>query len=336
MPSFQESTSVKKRPPITLFCIALLSLLCLSLSPASLANEIPKLGASQTPASKTQNKEASLSILNREIISFRTSVLGIEPEERVLRAQRRINQQLSAQGQHKVSVVDMPPGKLIQINGAGSFYIAPDDIDPFQQETLESITAQALSRINLVLKETQEGRSLEGMLRASGYAALATMAFITLLWLLFKIRRNVIAKTLSLARDKLDEHQLIQAKLIRREHIQTGLRKLLQWFSWLIIFLMTYEWLSFCLSQFPYTRPLGEQLNTYLLGVVTSISGAALKAIPDLFTACVIFFLAKLAVQAFNAFFERVENGSLQVSWLADDVVARRAVSSKSLSGYLP
>jgi small-conductance mechanosensitive channel len=322
MPTTQESTSVKKRLQIMLFCIAVLSLLCLGLPTASLANENPALGTSLTPAAKTQNKEANLSILNREIISFRTSILGIEPEERVLRAQRRINQQLSVQGQHKVSAIDMPPGKLIQINGAGSFYIAPDDIDPFQQETLESITAQALSRINLVLKETQEGRSLEGMLRASAYAALATIAFITLLWLLFKIRRDVIAKTLSFARDKLDEHQLIQAKLIRREHIQTGLRKLLQWFSWLIIFLMTYEWLSFCLSQFPFTRPLGEQLNSYLIGVATSITGSALKAIPDLFTACVIFFLAKLVVQAFNAFFERIENGSLQVGWLAADVVA--------------
>ena len=121
MPTTQESTSVKKRLQIILFCIAVLSLLCLSLPTASLANENPALEASLAPTAKTQNKEANLRILNREIISFRTSVLGIEPEERVLRAQRRINQQLSVQGQHKVTAIDMPPGKLIQINGAGSF-----------------------------------------------------------------------------------------------------------------------------------------------------------------------------------------------------------------------
>ncbi len=268
------------------------------------------------------NKEVSLKVLNRDIVNFRSTVLGIEPEERASRAQRRITQQLANPGEHKISVADMPPGKLIQIDGAGSFYISPDDVDPFQQEMLTSVANQAVARINLVLKETQEGRSLDRMLRASAYALLASCIFIGLLWILFKLRRAAVAKILSVARDKLDGHQLVQAQLIKRDHIQSGLRRLLQWLSWVVIFLLSYEWLSFTLSQFPFTRPLGEQLNTYLLGITGTIASAALRAIPDLFTACVIFFLAKLVVQGFNAFFDRVENGVLAISWLGADVVA--------------
>lgn len=275
-----------------------------------------------SPTTPSANKEVSLKLLNRDIIHFRSTVLGIEPEERARRAQRRITQQLANPGEHKISVADMPPGKLIQIDGAGSFYIAPDDVDPFQQETITSVANQAVTRINLVLKETQEGRSLDRMLRASAYALLASCIFIGLLWILFKLRRAAVAKILSVARDKLDGHQLVQAKLIKRDHIQSGLRRLLQWLSWVVIFLLSYEWLSFTLSQFPFTRPLGEQLNTYLLGITGTIASAALRAIPDLFTACVIFFLAKLVVQGFNAFFDRVENGVLTVSWLGADVVA--------------
>nr|WP_314862218.1 mechanosensitive ion channel domain-containing protein [uncultured Undibacterium sp.] len=268
------------------------------------------------------NKEVSLKVLNRDIVNFRSTVLGIEPEERASRAQRRITQQLANPGEHKISVADMPPGKLIQIDGAGSFYISPDDVDPFQQEMLTSVANQAVARINLVLKETQEGRSLDRMLRASAYALLASCIFIGLLWILFKLRRAAVTKILSVARDKLDGHQLVQAQLIKRDHIQSGLRRLLQWLSWVVIFLLSYEWLSFTLSQFPFTRPLGEQLNTYLLGITGTIASAVLRAIPDLFTACVIFFLAKLVVQGFNAFFDRVENGVLAISWLGADVVA--------------
>nr|WP_315484851.1 mechanosensitive ion channel domain-containing protein [uncultured Undibacterium sp.] len=275
-----------------------------------------------SPTTPSANKEVSLKVLNRDIINFRSTVLGIEPEERARRAQRRITQQLANPGEHKISVADMPPGKLIQIDGAGSFYIAPDDVDPFQQETLTSVANQAVARINLVLKETQEGRSLDRMLRASAYALLASCIFIGLLWILFKLRRAAVAKILSVARDKLDGHQLVRAQLIKRDHIQSGLRRLLQWLSWVVIFLLSYEWLSFTLSQFPFTRPLGEQLNTYLLGITGTIASAALRAIPDLFTACVIFFLAKLVVQGFNAFFDRVENGVLAISWLGADVVA--------------
>ncbi|MFZ6798943.1 mechanosensitive ion channel family protein [Undibacterium sp. Di24W] len=275
-----------------------------------------------SPTTPTASREVSLTVLNRDIIHFRSTVLGIEPEERARRAQRRISQQLANPGDHKITVADMPPGKLIQIDGAGSFYIAPDDVDPFQQETIASVANQAVARINLVLKETQEGRSLDRMLRASAYTLLASCIFIGLLWMLFKLRRAAVAKILSVARDKLDGHQLVQANLIKRDHIQSGLRRLLQWLSWVVIFLLSYEWLSFVLSQFPFTRPLGEQLNTYLLGVAGTIASAALKAIPDLFTACIIFFLAKLVVQGFNAFFERVENGVLTISWLGADVVA--------------
>ncbi len=282
---------------------------------------LAKTNAATTGAVHPATKEATLSVLNRDIINFRTSVLGIEPSERALRAQRRILQQLANSGEHKVSIADMPPGKLIQIDGAGTFYIAPEDIDPFQQETMASVAQQTLTRINLVIKESRESRSLEGMLRAGAYVITAFLVFIFLLWLTFRVRRAVVAKTLSFARDKLDGHELIQAKLINRDHIQSGLRRVLQWFSWLVIFLLTYEWLSFSLSQFPFTRPLGEQLNNYLLGLVTNIGSATVKAIPDLFTACVIFFLAKMVTQAFNAFFDRVEKGNLEVTWLDADVV---------------
>jgi len=286
-----------------------------------LAVVAPK-AASPTSANANANKEVPLTLLNREIIQFRTSVLGIEPEERVHRAQRRITQQLSVAGPHQVGIVDMPPGKLLQIDGAGSFYIAPEDIDPFQQETLDSVSHQALTRINLVLKETQEAQSIERMVHAFAFVVLATGVFLISLWLLFRVRRAVIAKTLSLARDKLDGHQLVQAKLIKRDQLQSLLRRLLQWFSWFLIFLLSYEWLGFSLSQFPFTRPLGEQLNSYLFGLVMSLSSAMIKAIPDLFTACLIFFLAKMVIQGCNAFFDRIENHSLEVSWLDADVVA--------------
>lgn len=319
---------MKQSIPTKIICLNIILIgfmLILSSAHSLAANEpvsaLAKTNAATTGAVHPATKEATLSVLNRDIINFRTSVLGIEPSERALRAQRRILQQLANSGEHKVSIADMPPGKLIQIDGAGSFYIAPEDIDPFQQETIASVAQQTLTRINLVIKESRESRSLEGMLRAGAYVITAFLVFTFLLWLTFRVRRAVVAKTLSFARDKLDGHELIQAKLINRDHIQSGLRRVLQWFSWLVIFLLTYEWLSFSLSQFPFTRPLGEQLNNYLLGLVTNIGSATVKAIPDLFTACVIFFLAKMVMQAFNAFFDRIEKGSLEVTWLDADVV---------------
>lgn len=305
----------------TLMVLSLLGFSQHSLASDTPSPVTPETAATNKVAATTTNKEVSLNVFNRDIINLHATVLGIEPEERVRRAQKRIQQQLATPGEHQVSIADMPPGKLIQIDGAGSFYIAPDDVDPFQQETLDSISKQAAARISLVLKETQESRSLDRMLRASAYAAGASVVFAVALWLLFRLRRAVLGKILLLAREKLDGHQLVQANLIQRTHIQGALRRLMQVLSWLIVFLLSYEWLSFVLSQFPFTRPLGEQLNSYLFELFATIGNATLKSIPGIVTACVIFVLARLVVQAFNAFYDRVENGSIKISWLSADVV---------------
>ncbi|MCY1188752.1 hypothetical protein D9M73_299000 [compost metagenome] len=43
------------------------------------------------------------------------------------------------------------------------------------------------------------------------------------------------------------------------------LRGILGLVYWLLVLLLSYEWLSFVLQRFPYTRPWGESLDQYLL-----------------------------------------------------------------------
>jgi small-conductance mechanosensitive channel len=272
-------------------------------------------------AANTKVKEATLAIFNRDIIQFRVSVLGIEPEDRVKRAQRRIAQQLAPTGVHKASSLAMPPGILIQIDGAGSFYISPDDIDKFQQETLELAAKEVVARLNAAIKETNESRNLESMLKAVAYVLIATIIYACLIWLVRTVRDAIEAQILRFTHAKLVNFQLVKSELIHPDRIQSLLHRLFQLLSWIIFFLLSYQWLSYLMSQFPFTRPWGEQLNTYLFGLAMTLGSAVLHAMPDLFTAIVIFFLARLFTQALSAFFDRVENGTISVSWLDADVV---------------
>jgi small-conductance mechanosensitive channel len=272
-------------------------------------------------AANTKVKEATLAIFNRDIIQFRVSVLGIEPEDRVKRAQRRIAQQLAPTGVHKASSLAMPPGILIQIDGAGSFYISPDDIDKFQQETLELAAKEVVARLNAAIKETNESRNLESMLKAVAYVLIATIIYACLIWLVRTVRDAIEAQILRFTHAKLINFQVVKSELIHPDRIQSLLHRLFQLLSWIIFFLLSYQWLSYLMSQFPFTRPWGEQLNTYLFSLAVTLGSAVLHAMPDLFTAIVIFFLARLFTQALSAFFDRVENGTISVSWLDADVV---------------
>jgi hypothetical protein len=55
--------------------------------------------------------------------------------------------------------------------------------------------------------------------------------------------------------------------------------------SWLAVGVVVYEWFSLVFSQFPYTRPWGEGLTRFLLGIVSRLGTGVLQAMPDLIVA---------------------------------------------------
>ncbi len=109
-------------------------------------------------------------------------------------------------------------------------------------------------------------------------------------------------RLVNFAHEKMAELNDVGALLFRRDRINWILRKMLQLLTWLVILLLGYQWLGIIMSQFPFTRPWGEHLNGYLFGLVLMLGSAILKAIPDLFVACVIFALAKLFAKGMNHF----------------------------------
>ena len=275
----------------------------------------------KTTAVNDKVEEVNLMVFNRDIVVFRSTVLGMSPGERVKRAEARIAQQLEGVGPHLAKAISVAPGMLIQIDGAGSFYISPEDVDPYEQETLTSVAEHAVSSLNLSLQEIGESHSLRAILHAIGYAVLATLVYGGLIWLLIRLRRIAIRKLLNFAHEKIAGLNDVGALFIRRERIHWGMRKGFQLLTWLIILLLSYQWLGVIMSQFPFTRPWGEHLNGYLFGLVAMLGSAILKAIPDLFVACLIFILAKLVGKAMGHFFDLVQNHSIEIAWLDADLV---------------
>ncbi|MFZ6690454.1 mechanosensitive ion channel family protein [Undibacterium sp. SXout20W] len=275
----------------------------------------------KAPPGNEKAEEATLVLFNRNIVVLRSTVLGMAPSERVKRAQARIDQQLEGVGGHQATAISAAPGMLIQIDGAGSFYIAPEDIDPFEQETLAGVAEQAVSALNHSLQEIQESHNVRAILRAVAYAGLATLVYGGLIWLLLKLRRIAIRKLLSFAHEKMAGLNHVGILLIRRERIHWLMRKGFQLLTWFIVLLLSYQWLGVMMSQFPFTRPWSEHLNGYLFGLIVMLGSSILKAIPDLFVACVIFMLAKLVAKGMHHFFDLVQNRSIEIAWLDADLV---------------
>ncbi len=289
----------------------------------------PAIGAASAPSlgavlAKEGSAEAQppghIVVLNRHIATLRGSLFGLSAQSRASESEARIRAALRSGGELKVQTLDVPEGVLVSIDGALMFAIAPSDTTERTLAAARVDARRAASALQLAIEESRESRDLRSLLTGAAVALAAAAVTLGLMWLLRVVRRRLQAwltgKTLAHA-DKL---RLGGVEVVRRE----GLLRFEQWLLdtayWVLVLLLVYEWLSIALGQFPFTRPWGEQLNDFLLGMLSRFALAIVHAIPDLLVAAMIFWLAWLLTRLLRGFFRKVAAGRVHLSWLDADV----------------
>jgi small-conductance mechanosensitive channel len=274
-------------------------------------------GAAEPPA----RAEATLSIFNRDIVTFRSDFLGIGPASRVARARSVIEDALKRGGEHPVTIKENPEGQLVIMGDTLAFVITTGDVDPLASETPAQAAAGAARKLEQVIAETSEARNLQALLTGAAWATGATALFLGLLWGIARIRAWVAGKLLAVAERKVQSLRLGGAQVLESNYLIPGLRRLLILFSWLVVALLAYEWLSFVLSRFPYTRPWGERLNEYFLNIAEQLLGSIVGAIPGLGVAIAIFLIARFTVTFLGRFLERLSHAASPPEWLGADTM---------------
>jgi len=119
-------------------------------------------------------------------------------------------------------------------------------------------------------------------------------------------------------------------RLLHAQRLLGISRWLVRTLSSVVLALALYRFVSFVLNQFPYSRPWGEHLDEFLIGVAWQLGGGILRALPNAVVAVAIFLLARVLVRGLRPFFDSVERGSLDFGWLDADTVkpTRRLVTA--------
>ncbi len=269
--------------------------------------------------STERRPEGTLVIFNRPIVTFRSSFLGVAPGERAAAAHDRVVGLLERGGAGKVTVESVEPGDAVKIDGSLAFLLTRADADPLRGETFETFVADAVRALDQVIAETHEARSGRLMLEAALWAAGATAIYGFLLWVLRRIGGAVTRRMLRLADATAGQLRIGGTEILQRERTLRVVRRLLQVGYWVIVLLLTYEWIGFVLGRFPYTRPWGEQLNAFLVNAIVDILTSVATAMPDLMVATVIFFAARAVNGMLSSFFDRVQSGRAAVAWIDAD-----------------
>ena len=257
------------------------------------------LGWSAEDATEPANEAVELKVANRSIMLFRATILGEAPASRVKRAKMVINEALDEADDLTVSIDPIQNSYLVLIGAKRAFIVAPKDIDELAYSSVQNAAESAAEKLRQVVNETREARSLELILRSLALAAAATLIYVALLWWLAYLRRKLLAKLPALMDRHTQALKVGRVQLIDSNFLYPLVSRLLLLLRWLVILLLTYEWLVFVLSRFPYTRPWGESLNNYLFELAGYLLQGIVGAIPGLGVALAIFFIAR-GVTAFT------------------------------------
>jgi small-conductance mechanosensitive channel len=238
-----------------------------------------------------------LKIENRSVMVFRGTLLGESPTVRARRANAAIEDALQGGDSLKVSIDPIQNSYLVLLGYSRAFIVSPQDVDQPGISVREA-AEKAAANLRLVVAENGEARNLHFLLKAAGYAALATVLYALLLRGAGYLRRKSLGVLPGLMQRHTHLLRLGRTPVFDTQYLYYLLGRLIWVVYWLLVALLSYQWLSFVLSQFPYTRPWGESLNVHLLNLAHYLVNGILDALPGLVVALCIMLIAR----AFSGF----------------------------------
>jgi small-conductance mechanosensitive channel len=283
---------------------------------------IASIAAGQVDTTSPVRQSVSLMVANRPIIVLRGPIAGYSAQERVNGVTQRIASVLESDKSPSVSTEDVEDGTKVLLDGKFAFLVTRIDIDSQVGETTRNVAREAAARLERAITEYREQHTLEYLLIKSGWVALATGVYIGLLWLLFTINRWAGHRVALVAGARAEQMHVHGVSLLDPQQVRWIARRAFTVLAWIVALIATYSWLTFTLTQFPYTRPWGEHMEGNLFGLTGDIGLSMVRAIPGLMVVLVILLIARLIIRIAKLFFDRVERGTVTMGSLDEDTAA--------------
>ena len=278
--------------------------------------------AADDSGGETKAPAADLKVANRTILVLRATLLGETPEIRAARARAVINEVLDGSSELKVSLQPVHDSIIVRLGDRRAFIVSPGDVDPVQHDSVEAAANAAAQVLHQVVSENEESRNLRFMLLAVVYSVAATVVFLLLIRLIYFVRGKVLGALPGVMQRHTRALKLGSTQVVDAHQLFPVVSRVLHVVRWLIVLLLTYEWLSFVLSRFPYTRPWGESLNSYLVELARYLFDGIVSAVPGLGVAVAIFFIARGLSAFVQRLLKRMAAHGDNDAWLNQETLA--------------
>ena len=281
------------------------------------AAQVPPVGGLESALGTERSGEAfTLTFFNRPIVVFRARVLGRGPAERGVGARRILDDLAANNVTGPVEAAAVDGGSLIRINSRVVFAVWPPDVDDLAGETLAGVTDQTVANLRQALAEANEARTPGLLVRAIALASLALLVASLLLWGIARIRKSVTDRLQAVSERRITQAGVADLEVLRASRLLDFERGLVTAVLVAVNFTVLYATLTFVLREFPYTRPWGESMSTFLLITVENLALGMANAIPGLFAVLLIFLITRFLVRLLGIWFGAIEKGRARSRWI--------------------
>ena len=270
-------------------------------------------------AQQVAREGVPVKIANRTIIILRGPIAGYTAKERATSTMERIEAALAAEHMPTVTIEDVEGGTRVLLGGKHAFLVTKVDIDEQAGETTQIVARETVKRLDQAIAERREQETPRYLATAAAFSAVVTLLYGALLWVLFRLNRLIRQRLELAAETHSTKLHVSGVHLLDPRSVLSFTRRLLTLAVWLTGLILTSGWVTFVLAQFPYTRPWSEQLEGNLFAIAKEIALAMVGAVPGLLFVVVIVLIARAVIRMMAVFFNRVEQGRLNVGWIDAD-----------------
>ncbi len=282
--------------------------------------------APPTQAVLSEQVPATLMVWNRPIAVFRAPFGSNSPKQRTETASARIEAALDRLVPEEIryTIAELGADRGVLVVGAADvlFGILEKDLPQDTASSLDAAGAQAVSRLQTLLRERAEQRRWPVLLRSIAEALLATVAFVVIWLASWRALQWLLARLTPAAARRIKAAAI--AGIDPRPFVYWALGWLIRLIGLAVRLTAAYLWLTFVLSRFAYSRPWGQTLGGFLIDTLTRMAAAVVDHLPNLITLAVILLITRMVAAAAGAWFRAVERGDLPLSWL-DPLAAKAA-----------
>ncbi|QHV01592.1 mechanosensitive ion channel family protein [Synechocystis sp. CACIAM 05] len=179
--------------------------------------------------------------------------------------------------------------------------------------TPEVLARDGLQSIKDAIEQYRQARRPEQLLRNIIYTAIASIAFLSTVFLIIKLSGKLFPWFRALIESHVPGIKIQNAEIISSSKISfLGLR-ILQIIRLVFLLLLLFSYVAFVLRLFPWTRFFGESIVDHLFQSLELVLSGISKYLPNALIIAIIIFITYYLIRIIKPFFTAIERGNLVI-----------------------